>query len=76
MSTSKTLGAIPPVNTHKGSAYYQSLYVKQGRSGLFRDSAGCEMLQRDVLAIQKELARRLLTDLADNEEENCENELP
>lgn len=72
MSMSKAFRASSPVNTHKGSAYYQSLYVKQGRSGLFRDSAGYEMLQRDVLAIQKELARHLLTAIIDNEEENSE----
>lgn len=47
------------VGLPRGSAYYQALYVKQGKSGLFRDSMGCAMLQRDVLASQRELARRL-----------------
>lgn len=73
MSMPNALRVSSPVNKHKGSAYYQSLYVKQGRSGLFRDSTGYEMLQRDVLASQKELACRLLTAIADDEEEDCEN---
>lgn len=47
------------VDLPKSSAYYQALYVKKGETGLFRDSMGCAMLQRDVLAVQRELARRL-----------------
>lgn len=49
------------VDLPKKSAYYQALYVKKGKSGLFRDSMGCEMLQRDVLARQQDLARLLST---------------
>ena len=40
----------------KSIAYYQMLYVRQGKSGLFRDSACYEMLQRDAYAAQEALA--------------------
>lgn len=53
----------------KSSAYYQALYVKRGESGLFRDSMGCAMLQRDVLAMQRELARRLSSAATADEDE-------
>jgi hypothetical protein len=46
---------------NKSIAYYKVLYTKQGRSGLFRDSAGYEMLQRDALDMQQRLAHRILT---------------
>lgn len=57
------------VSTPKSSAYYQALYVKRGESGLFRDSMGCAMLQRDVLAMQRELARRLSSAATADEDE-------
>lgn len=58
------------VDLPKSSAYYQALYVKRGESGLFRDSMGCAMLQRDVLATQRELARRLTSAIAADEDED------
>lgn len=57
------------VDLPKSSAYYQALYVKRGESGLFRDSMGCAMLQRDVLAMQRELARRLASAVSIDEDE-------
>lgn len=73
MSSSKSRRISPSVYTHKGSAYYQSLYVKQAKSGFFRDSTGYEMLQRDVLASQKELAQRLLTAVGSNKGKSSDN---
>lgn len=63
------------VNEPKSSAYYQALYVKRGKSGLFRDSMGCAMLQQDVLATQRDLARRLASAVATDEDEDEEEEL-
>lgn len=57
------------VDLPKSSAYYQALYVKRGESGLFRDSMGCAMLQRDVLASQREWARLLASAVDEDEDE-------
>lgn len=54
--------------TLKSSAYYQPFYLNQGRSGILRDATGYEVLQRDVLATQREFAHRLYT--ATDEEED------
>lgn len=60
----------------KSSVYYQTLYVNKGKSGLFRDSMGYAMLQRDVLAIQRELARRLTSAATADEDEKITGEMP
>lgn len=68
--SAKPLRESPPsVDLPKSSAHYQALYVKRGASGLFRDSMGCVMLQRDVLAMQRELARRLASAVSIDEDE-------
>lgn len=40
-------------------AYYEALYPRRGNSGLRKDGMGAKMLHQDVLARQRELARRL-----------------
>jgi len=51
----------------KSSAYYQMLYVRQGRSGLFRDSASYEMLQRDAFVAQEALAQQFFSSFVEQE---------
>lgn len=53
----------------KSSAYYQMFYVRQGKSGLFRDSVSYEMLQRDAYAAQKALAQQFFSSFEEQEEE-------
>lgn len=69
MSRKPLRESLLSVDAPKSSAYYQALYVKRGKSGLFRDSMGCVMLQRDVLAMQRELARRLSSATTADEDE-------
>lgn len=59
MSLSKVSLSPDVSEDFKRSIHYQVFYVKQGSSGHFRDSIGYEMLQRDVFAAQKELAKQI-----------------
>lgn len=59
MSLSKVLLPSDVSEELKRSVHYQAFYVKRGTSGLFRDSIGYEILQRNVFAAQKELAKQI-----------------
>lgn len=56
----------------KSIAYYQMLYVRQGKSGLFRDLACYEMLQRDAYAAQEALAQQFVSSCVEQEDQESD----
>ena len=48
------------------------LYVRQGKSGLFRDSACYEMLQRDAYAAQEALAQQFVSSCVEQEDQESD----
>lgn len=62
MGSPKTMYDLLPKATFKKAkdrSYYQAIYVRQGKSGRFRDSFGYEMMKRDIFDEQREKARQI-----------------
>ena len=62
MGSPKTMYDLLPEATFKKAkdrSYYQAVYVRQGKSGHFRDSFGYEMMKRDIFDEQRKNARQI-----------------
>ena len=62
MGSPKTMYDFLPKASFKKAkerSYYQAIYVRQGKSGHFRDSFSYEMMKRDIFDEQRKEAREI-----------------